>query len=577
MSGRVLVLGDDTRSALAVVRSLGRQGIEVHLGSQDSKSSVRMSRYVTKAEWIRPFSVQSGEWVSHLKMILCAHRYNLVIPTSDSYLVPLVCNIHEFVGLSRFAIPNLRAFEYSYYKHKTLAMARKLQIPYPDSLFVQTREDLEQTSSASRFALPLILKPASSAVWRDSNRRDFSVTLARSWPEFYQVGEEILDYVPLLVQTYFQGIGVGQEFLAHNGEVILAFQHRRVHEPRGGGGSSYRVSEALDESMLECSRKILKYLKWDGVIMIEYKKNPASGEFALMEINGRFWGSLPLAVACGADFPFYLYQLLVEEKTPSNPVYRVGIFARNLRRDMGWFLEHMRAERSDPFLPVSRSTHVLFECLNLLSPKEHWDEWTWDDPRPGLWESARLAVELTAKLRKSILATVSRAFWTNPICRKSQRQRYLKLLHANARILVVCRGNICRSPFAEAYFKAKNASLQVISAGIHALGGRRSPTEARRVSREFGLDLDSHRSRVITKQDMDWADLIICMDFRDYFELKRSFRRVQDKIALLKLFQIRGRGIEISDPWRKDANEYRTCFNDICLAIDDLLSGPSNL
>ena len=50
-------------------------------------------------------------------------------------------------------------------------------------------------------------------------------------------------------------------------------------------------------------------MDYTGVAMLEFRKNFDKNESVLIEINGRFWGSLPLAVAAGADFPYYLYQL----------------------------------------------------------------------------------------------------------------------------------------------------------------------------------------------------------------------------------------------------------------------------
>lgn len=93
------------------------------------------------------------------------------------------------------------------------------------------------------------------------------------------------------------GVGGGQEFLSREGRILTVFQHERVHEPPGGGGSSYRRSVPLDGEMLRQSHSLLEQLRWTGVAMVEYKKDPVSGDFALMEINGRFWGSLSLAVA----------------------------------------------------------------------------------------------------------------------------------------------------------------------------------------------------------------------------------------------------------------------------------------
>ena len=58
----------------------------------------------------------------------------------------------------------------------------------------------------------------------------------------------------------------------------------------------------------------MRALRYTGVAMVEFKVNAKTGEFVLIEINGRFWGSLPLAVAAGANFPLWLYQMWVENR-----------------------------------------------------------------------------------------------------------------------------------------------------------------------------------------------------------------------------------------------------------------------
>ena len=76
-----------------------------------------------------------------------------------------------------------------------------------------------------------------------------------------------------------------------SGEVLLAFQHVRLHEPPRGGGSSYRMSTALTPELLDASVRLLKSVDYTGVAMVEFKVDPKTGRWALMEVNGRFWGS----------------------------------------------------------------------------------------------------------------------------------------------------------------------------------------------------------------------------------------------------------------------------------------------
>ena len=181
---------------------------------------------------------------------------------------------------------------------------------------------------------------------------------------------DMLKITPVLLQTFFPGIGIGQEFLVSDGRLIDAFQHERIHEPLGGGGSSYRKSVEVDERILDASRRLLSHLRWTGVAMVEYRWNSTTGDFVLMEINGRFWGSLPLAVAAGVDFPYRLYRLLLERPlSPARP-YRRNLCCRNLTKDLQWFKERRRGTANNSSASSSLVAEVFAGVRNSLSGRE---------------------------------------------------------------------------------------------------------------------------------------------------------------------------------------------------------------
>jgi len=110
---------------------------------------------------------------------------------------------------------------------------------------------------------------------------------------------------------------LGHLVFMHDGEPVLTFQHERIHEwPPEGGVSSY--SKALPKSahseLMSKSIQLLKLIAWEGVAMVEYRYDKKSGDAFLMEINGRFWGSLPLSYHCGAEFSWLTYSILGANK-----------------------------------------------------------------------------------------------------------------------------------------------------------------------------------------------------------------------------------------------------------------------
>ena len=88
-----------------------------------------------------------------------------------------------------------------------------------------------------------------------------------------------------------------------NGHPRARFAHRRIHEvPHTGGVSSFRESVRLPDIEAH-ALSVLRRIGWNGVAMLEYRRDARTGDFRLLELNARFWGSLHLALAAGVDFP----------------------------------------------------------------------------------------------------------------------------------------------------------------------------------------------------------------------------------------------------------------------------------
>src|SRR5436309_4883105 len=107
-------------------------------------------------------------------------------------------------------------------------------------------------------------------------------------------------------------------------------------------------------------------LRYTGVAMVEFKIDLPTGRWILVEINGRFWGSLPLAIAAGADFPYWLYQMMVEGRRDFPREYAIGIYARNTSQDLEWLRDDLFADRGDPTLATRPLVQVAKEALNLV-------------------------------------------------------------------------------------------------------------------------------------------------------------------------------------------------------------------
>ena len=136
-------------------------------------------------------------------------------------------------------------------------------------------------------------------------------------------------------------------------------------------------------------------------------------------------------------------------------------------------------------------------------------------------------------------------------------------------VLVICHGNICRSPFAEALLESMHARLSVKSAGLAATGGDPVQPGALRVAREFGIDLSNHQSRRLERIDLEWADLILGMEGRHVMSVKQLLGNTASNVVTVGDFLERSPHL-IPDPWGQPDEYFRSVFAQIKAGIKSL-------
>ncbi|MBV8520844.1 MAG: hypothetical protein JOY71_01715 [Acetobacteraceae bacterium] len=206
-----------------------------------------------------------------------------------------------------------------------------------------------------------------------------------------------------LVQSFCPGRGLGQMFLMKDGEALLRFQHERIAEwPPDGGVSTVCRSLPPDAnaSLMAQSEALLRRINWEGPAMVEYRFDSSTGKAALMEINGRFWGSLPLAYHAGVHFGWGTYCALGLNRRPEIKPYRAGLRCRymipNTRRLLAVVLR--RKTLNDP-----QHRGPLHEVLSFLADffrsSSSYYVFCWRDPRPFF---ADMLMAIMAGLRRMV-------------------------------------------------------------------------------------------------------------------------------------------------------------------------------
>jgi predicted ATP-grasp superfamily ATP-dependent carboligase/thymidylate kinase len=397
----VLVTDAGRGSAVSIIRSLGRRGMHVIAADSEARSPGFYSRYAAGRLRYPPPDESPGEMVEALLAAARTRRIDLIVPVTDETILPLAAARERFAGVCMLALPEPRALATSHDKMATVELAAELGIPAPRTELVSTvREALR---AAPALGWPVVLKPRFSRIVRNGRVERYEVSYADDEDALAEQMEGFEGRCDVLLQEYCAGEGHGVELLAHEGRTLAAFQHRRLREvPITGGASSFRESVPLEPVLFDYSARMLAALDWTGLAMVEFKLGEHGRR--LMEVNGRIWGSLPLAVKSGMDFPAGLADVCLgrvpERDNPPDTSYAVGVRSRNLDLEVLWIGSTLRRPRRHSGVPALRRREAVAAAVRLLYPGDGFDVLTRDDPRPGLVELAKVPGKLRRKMAR---------------------------------------------------------------------------------------------------------------------------------------------------------------------------------
>jgi len=137
-------------------------------------------------------------------------------------------------------------------------------------------------------------------------------------------------------------------------------------------------------------------------------------------------------------------------------------------------------------------------------------------------------------------------------------------------VLLVCLGNICRSPMAEGMLKQRLPGLRASSAGLMALVGHGADPIAVEMMAGLGIDISGHRARMINEAHVRDADLVLVMDSQQKQHILMHYPYVKGKVFRLG-------EQDIADPYQQGADVYRAVFEAIDSAVDDWVGRLRNI
>ena len=365
----VLVTDANQRVALEIVRSLGLgEGLRilaVELDENSKKPLAAASRFCSDFSPISNY--YSDDFIS-----LC-DLCKVIIPVSTNTIIQC-CDRAVKKYPDRFLLPSITLFRKINDKFLLSEKAAEIGVEYPKSILISNIDVLKET--AGDIGFPLIIKLCNDEGLFLSPSERYQIVNSKSeldcaWDVLSRHNKN------LLVQEYIKGCGVAFSALYdRNHHCVISFQHKRLREyPINGGPSTYCQS-IFQQNIEDAGRKILDNLRWVGPAMVEFKYDADTDRLVLIEINPRYWGSLPLARKSGINIPAIHYRL-VHGEVGQIEKYRKGVKVKFFITDLIAVLKEIHRSRSY----ILGLWKYIFELFDL---KLSLGIWMLRDPLPAL-------------------------------------------------------------------------------------------------------------------------------------------------------------------------------------------------
>lgn len=375
----VVVPAQHGGSSLACLRSLGRRGVRTIGVAPSADAPALHSRYCDEAVVVPSPEADLAGYGDALLSLAERPDVVTVVPLYEPDAYVLAKRRGEFAEHVATPWPTFETVRAVQDRHRLFRTAADAGVAIPATGLL---DDWDADDWAAREGRTVV-KPRYTLVVEDGRVRYPGVTVLDPGeePDYERLVAE-MGHVPL-VQAYVPGeFECGFFALFDRGEAVATFQHRRVRSYTYAGGASVYRRSFRDPALTAEGMALLTALDWHGPAMVECKRDPRDGSYRLVEVNPRFWGSLPLAVAAGVDFPGHYYDLATGGVAEPTFDYEVGVGCHVLRGEASYLHSVARYEfdhRDRPSL-LGATRDVLVS----IAREPRFDYLATDDPRPFL-------------------------------------------------------------------------------------------------------------------------------------------------------------------------------------------------
>lgn len=305
--GAVIVGGDYL--GLGIVRSLGRHGVPICV-IDDETSISRYSRYCNRCIRLANLRDEDATVESVIKVGKELGLNGWVLyPTREEHVAAFSRHRSELSTIFRVPTPQWDVVRWAWDKRDTYRLAKELSIPTPITKYFTGTDELTELEGLTP---PFAIKPAikehfiyatKAKAWRANNHAELKM--------LFEKAAEIVGRGEVMVQEVIPGGGTQQfsycAFFVRGQAIGKMVARRRRQHPLQFGRSSTYVETADIPLLEELSERFLRAIDYYGLVEIEYKLDPRTSQYKLLDVNARTWGYHSVGQTAGVDFTYMLY------------------------------------------------------------------------------------------------------------------------------------------------------------------------------------------------------------------------------------------------------------------------------
>lgn len=284
--GRIVLDSLDKRMTIPVVNYYHKKGYEID-GICFDDTRMLSKKYIREIHY-----VSNNQLEEDLETLLRKYSPEDYLILGNPRMIEAVNRIEPNI---KYIIPPLESIRIANDKRKLMELASKLGIKTPREL------------AAPEYPMIVKLNISEGIPLKPIDR----YKIVRNEDEYHQAMERFRDYKEnVIMQEYIEGNGYGVSLLFdYDSDLVDYIAHERILEYPVTGGPSALCRSIYNEKLVKDATKLLKELNWQGLSMVEFKGD------TLIEINPRFWGSLPLVFVAQSEMFTNLIRVLENAQT----------------------------------------------------------------------------------------------------------------------------------------------------------------------------------------------------------------------------------------------------------------------